>query len=137
MQLYEYKPFQKQVSRLARTGGAADMAYQQVVSAINNWRHRLPATLARTKNGENRIPHAVKYDLHGAHRLVTVEHENARVLLFVGSHDDAERWLDKTDQAYHPNWDLYLGQLDDFAKQLLEDLKNSMEPEQIIKEEEW
>jgi hypothetical protein len=49
----------------------------------------------------------------------------------------AERWLDKTDQAYHPNWDLYLGQLDDFAKQLLEDLKNSMEPEQIIKEEEW
>jgi hypothetical protein len=94
MQLYEYKPFQRQVSRLARAGGAADMAYREVVSAINNWRHRLPATLVRTKNGEHRIPHAVKYDLHGAHRLVTVEHENARVLLFVGSHEDAERWLD-------------------------------------------
>ena len=69
------------------------MAYRQVVSAINNWRHRLPVTLARTKNGESRIPHAVKYDLHGGFRLVTVEHEHARVLVFVGSHDDAEYWL--------------------------------------------
>ena len=93
MQLYEYKPFQKQVTRLARSGGDADMAYRQVVSAINNWRHRLPVTLARTKNGESRIPHAVKYDLHGGFRLVTVEHEHARVLVFVGSHDDAEYWL--------------------------------------------
>jgi len=94
MQLYEYKPFQKQVTRLARAGGDADMAYREVVSALNNWRHRLPITLVRTKNGEHRIPHAVKYDLHGGYRLVTVEHENARILLFVGSHSDAERWLD-------------------------------------------
>jgi len=94
MQLYEYKPFQKQVTRLARSGGDADMAYREVVSALNNWRHRLPVTLSRTKNGEHRIPHAVKYDLHGGYRLVTVEHENARILLFVGSHSDAERWLD-------------------------------------------
>jgi superfamily I DNA/RNA helicase len=94
MQLYEYKPFQKQVTRLPRSGSDAEMAYREVVAAINNWRHRLPVTLARTKNGENRIPHAVKYDLHAAHRLVTVEHENARVLVFVGTHADAERWLD-------------------------------------------
>ncbi len=94
MQLYEYKPFQKQVARLVRAGGDADMAYREVVAAINNWRHRLPVTLARTRNGENRVPHAVKYDLHGAYRLVTVEHDNARVLVFVGSHEDAERWLD-------------------------------------------
>jgi hypothetical protein len=94
MQLYEYKPFQRQVARLARQGGAADMAYREVVSAINNWRHRMPVTLARTKNGENRIPHAVKYDLHGDYRLVTVEHDHARILLFVGSHPEAERWLE-------------------------------------------
>ena len=94
MQLYQYKPFQKQVTRLTRAGGDADMAHREVVAAINNWRHRLPVTLARTKNGESRIPHAIKYDLHAGYRLVTVEHENARVLIFVGSHDDAERWLD-------------------------------------------
>lgn len=70
------------------------MAYREVVSAINNWRHRMPVTLARTKNGENRIPHAVKYDLHGDYRLVTVEHDHARILLFVGSHPEAERWLE-------------------------------------------
>lgn len=94
MKLYEYKPFQKQVTRLARSGGDVDMAHREVIAAIHNWRHGLPVTLTRTKNGENRLPHAVKYDLHGAYRLVTVEHENARLLVFVGSHADAERWLD-------------------------------------------
>lgn len=94
MQLYLYKPFQKQLMKLERAGGGASMACQQVYSAINNWRHRIQATLPRTKHGETRIPHAVKYDLHGHHRLVTIEHENARLLICVGSHDDVDRWLD-------------------------------------------
>jgi hypothetical protein len=94
MQLYEYKPFHKQLTRMARTGGAADIAYKQVVAAIDNWRRRKEAHLSRTHHGENRLPHAVKYDLHSHHRLVTVEHENARILVCVGSHEDVNRWLD-------------------------------------------
>jgi hypothetical protein len=94
VQLYEYKPFHKQLTRMARTGGAADIAYKQVVAAIDNWRRRKEASLSRTHHGENRLPHAVKYDLHGHHRLVTVEHEHARILVCVGSHDDVDRWLD-------------------------------------------
>jgi len=94
MQLYLYKPFQKQLLKLERAGGAASMACHQVHAAINNWRHRMPATLPRTKHGESRIPHAVKYDLHGQYRLVTVEHENARLLVYAGSHGDVDRWLD-------------------------------------------
>ncbi len=94
MHLYLYKPFQKQLLKLERAGNAASMACQQVYSAINNWRHHMQATLPRTKHGETRIPHAVKYDLHGHYRLVTIEHENARLLICVGSHDDVDRWLD-------------------------------------------
>ena len=93
MNLYLYKPFQKQLLKLERAGGAAAMACRQVHAAINNWRHSLPITIPRTKNGESRIPHAVKYDLHSHHRLVTVEHDNARILVYIGSHDDAEHWL--------------------------------------------
>jgi superfamily I DNA/RNA helicase len=94
MNLYLYKPFQKQLAKLERSGGVATMACREVYSAINNWRHRLPVTLSRTKHGESRIPHAVKYDLHGHHRLVTVEHDAARILVCVGSHDDVDHWLD-------------------------------------------
>ncbi len=95
MTLYEYKPFHKQLTRLARQGGVAQLAYDQVRAAINNWRHRLPVTISQTRNGESRIPHAVKYHLSGAYRLITVEHGSARILLFVGSHDDAEHWLNR------------------------------------------
>lgn len=94
MQLYEYKPFQKCLNRLARKGHAADMPYRQAIAAIHDWRNDRPTTLPTTKNGENRIPHAVKYDLHGSFRLVTVEHEDARILIYIGSHEDAEHWLD-------------------------------------------
>jgi hypothetical protein len=95
MQTFLYKPFQKKLDRLARAGGVAQLAYDEVRAAINNWRHRLTVTITPTRNGESRIPHAVKYDLRGAYRLVTVEHENARILLFVGSHADTDLWLDR------------------------------------------
>ncbi len=75
------------------------MACRQVHAAIDNWRHQMPATLPRTHHGESRIPHAVKYDLHGHHRLVTVEHDHCRILVCVGSHDDVDRWLDTNRDA--------------------------------------
>lgn len=53
--------------------------------------------LPRTKHGEGRLPNVEKYDLPDAYRLVVqlvdgVAH--LRAFLFVGTHDDAERWLD-------------------------------------------
>ena len=94
MNLYLYKPFQKQLLKLDRAGGAASMACHQVHAAINNRRHRMPVTLPRTKHGETRIPHAVKYDLHGYYRLVVIQHADARLLVHVGSHDAVDCWLD-------------------------------------------
>lgn len=48
-----------------------------------------------TQHGESRIRHCIKYDLGGGYRLVTVRpKDTVFLLLFVGSHDDAERWLD-------------------------------------------
>ena len=54
-------------------------------------------SLSRTKHGESRIPHVEKYDLSDGHRLVVqlVDGQaKERAFLFVGSHDDAQRWLD-------------------------------------------
>jgi hypothetical protein len=48
-----------------------------------------------------------------------------------------ERWLDKKDKAYNPNWNLYLTQMDKEIKTLIESLKKGMLPVIKKKEEIW
>jgi len=48
-----------------------------------------------------------------------------------------ERWLDKTDKAYNPNYDLYIAQLDKQVKELIESLKKGMQPGIQKKEDVW
>lgn len=55
------------------------------------------ALLTRTKHGESRLPNIEKFDVTDGHRLIVqlVDGEKkVRAFLFVGTHDDAERWLD-------------------------------------------
>ena len=54
-------------------------------------------TLKRTNNGETRLPNIEKYDLGDAYRLVVQVVDPAqqlRAFLFVGDHDDTEKWLE-------------------------------------------
>ena len=54
-------------------------------------------SIPRTKHGESRIPNVEKYDLPDAFRLVIQLLDGVaktRAFLFVGTHSDAERWLD-------------------------------------------
>lgn len=55
------------------------------------------SSLPRTKHGESRLKNVEKFDLPEAYRLVVQLVDGVkktRAFLFVGSHDDAERWLD-------------------------------------------
>jgi superfamily I DNA/RNA helicase len=55
-------------------------------------------SLSRTKHGESRLKNVEKFDLGDGYRLVTqlVSLSDAyRAFLFVGTHDDAEDWLNK------------------------------------------
>lgn len=47
-----------------------------------------------TNHGETRIQHCVKYDLQGACRLITVQHNNICFLMFAGTHDVCDSWLE-------------------------------------------
>lgn len=47
-----------------------------------------------TNHGESRIQHCVKYDLQGACRLVTVQHNGICFLMFAGTHDATDGWLE-------------------------------------------
>ena len=47
-----------------------------------------------TNHGETRIQHCIKYDLQGACRLITVQHNNICFLMFAGKHDACDEWLE-------------------------------------------
>jgi len=46
-----------------------------------------------------------------------------------------EKWLNENDPDYSEKWDLYLKQVDDFAKDFIKVLKEKMQPEKEIKDE--
>ena len=46
-----------------------------------------------TNNGETRIRSCVKYSLGDGYRLVTVKRDLIIWLLYVGNHDDTDRWI--------------------------------------------
>jgi hypothetical protein len=48
-----------------------------------------------TNHGESRIRNCVKYDLGDGWRLVTQQTDKMCVFLFMGDHEDTDRWLDR------------------------------------------
>lgn len=48
-----------------------------------------------------------------------------------------ENWMNKSDPAYNGQWDDYLRQIDDFARQMAANLTQKMEPVIEEVEEEW
>lgn len=65
-----------------------------------------------TTFGERRIDGCKKYDLGAGYRLVYVKEADYYVFLFVGTHDDCDRWL-TTNTYIH---DLQLNRLADDAR---------------------
>jgi hypothetical protein len=51
------------------------------------------AGLSTTNHGETRVKHVVKYDLRGFCRLITIQRDNACLIVFLGDHDQCESWL--------------------------------------------
>lgn len=93
LETYASKRFLKILQQLRAKDGIALAAYREVVTAMNFWSAGDDADLNATHHGESRVPHAAKYDLRGFYRLVTWEHDGLRELLFVGTHDDVDHWL--------------------------------------------
>jgi hypothetical protein len=89
--------FDKCLNTLHRAGGAAAIAAKKadaiidrlVLKGCNNFNE----IGKPTKHGELRIKSCRKYDLGGGYRLVFVKQGYHLVLLYVGAHDDCDRWL--------------------------------------------
>lgn len=97
MQVFEYKEFRSSMASLRRRGGQYQKAAEKAIVIIHDLKggRQALAQLPVTNHGENRISKAVKYDLTGACRLVTVQDTGYAFLCFVGDHEESDRWLDK------------------------------------------
>ena len=60
--------------------------------------------------------------------------EMTNFILKKTSRTHAERWLDKSDSMYNPE---YIKQLDEFARKQIASLKEGMKPAKVYKEEDW
>lgn len=94
---HQHTRFNESLARMVRSGGVPQQAARRVYELIGRaGTARSPADLGGlTHHGESRIPHCVKFDLPGYHRLVCVVSGAVLMLLHVGSHDDCDRWLNE------------------------------------------
>lgn len=97
MEIYQHKEFANSLRRMRQQGGQRSKVVKDVEALL----YRVIEGgvdpfdgMPTTNHGESRLKHCVKYDLQFACRLVTVQTNGCRILLFVGSHDDTDRWLD-------------------------------------------
>lgn len=87
-----YKCLQKLHQADGRSAYAAKRA-EAIIAALAST-SRMPEQVHRlTKFGERRIEGCKKYDLGSGYRLVYVKETDHYVFLFVGTHDDCDRWL--------------------------------------------
>ncbi|BCX49859.1 DNA helicase UvrD [Haloferula helveola] len=88
--------FRESMMRLRKKGGASQRAFDEACRIIKCLELEADVSNKLTKHGESRIDHCIKYDIsNDAHRLVTVHTNNFIYLLFIGSHDETESWLNR------------------------------------------
>ena len=88
--------FRDSMLALRRRGNQHLRAYNTACMIIESLRYGVEELNKLTNHGENRIKHCRKYDLsNDAHRLVTVHSDGFIYLLHVGTHDEADHWLDQ------------------------------------------
>jgi hypothetical protein len=96
--VYRDNQFEKCLDYLKRAGGSGLFAARRAESLIEELAHSdgrtAPETCRLTRNGEARIRRCRKYDLGDGYRLVCIRKGRHLVLLYAGSHDDCDRWLE-------------------------------------------
>jgi hypothetical protein len=88
------KTFDRALHSAFLAGGQARKKHDRVKIVLGSLREANPfITLQVTNHGESRIDNCVKYELGDAWRLVTSKTNKTCTFLFIGDHEDTERWL--------------------------------------------
>lgn len=93
----EHREFRTNIQKMVKAGGSSQKAailVQAMFGRIALEQDPFEG-LQVTNHGETRIDKCIKYDLAGRARLITVQDEKVVFFLFLGNHEDADKWLDR------------------------------------------
>lgn len=95
--VYVHTKVEKEIQRLHNQENtpafAAKKADQIIRSLANGTKPALAGKL--TKSGDARMKKCLKYDLGKGYRLICVKERKSMYVLYTGSHDSCDTWLDK------------------------------------------
>ena len=92
-----YKDFAKSLARNKNFGGRRSKKADKALK-IASWIStglETPDKFKLTNHGEARIRHCVKFDLGDGFRLISQRTNNTLAYLFVGDHEECDKWLNK------------------------------------------
>lgn len=91
--------FTRQLSMLKKSdkkGAAAAARAEKLISDIASGDLSEEELLSKqTKHGELRLRNCRKFDLGSGYRLISLRKNSGLCFIFIGTHDDCDRWLDK------------------------------------------
>ena len=90
------KEFHQRVSSLYKLGGRNRNIFAKVQSLLGGIKEEGEKAFNQfsvTNHGESRIKSCVKYDLGQGFRLVTVKRDRIIWMLYVGDHEDTDKWI--------------------------------------------
>lgn len=117
MRYVNHRDLLPSVRDLYKKGGPYQKAantVEMVIGRITNGDREPFKGLTLTNHGEKRVSKCRKYDLIGSCRLITVIDADACYLLYAGSHDACDKWLERN-RGFVPVVDLD-GKLSEVAK---------------------
>jgi len=99
LNVYCSPKFIDNIEALRRQGGKsltiAKKADRLIKKIVARRRNELFEVGKLTKRGELRIKHCRKYDLGDGYRLICLQEGKQLILLYIGTHDECSRWLEK------------------------------------------
>lgn len=90
-----------------------------------------------TQDGANVLAGMVNYVLKIEFKAGRYRYTLTNLTFRQASRFPVERWLNKADPLYSPVWDSYIRQVDTKAKEVVNSLKEGMQPEVVKPEEKW
>lgn len=76
-----------------RKGGAAAERAEEIIFRLTAGDNPYAMKNRLTKNGEQRLDHALKYNLGAGYRMICLKRKNKLFVLYVGAHDECDRFL--------------------------------------------
>lgn len=135
--------------------GTADELYIRGIEWINSF-YKNPADVTRVRNRESGVIELLhRFEIYNADGEVKVQagfvNYSLKIEFKPGRYrytvDDInwrqatkfpiEKWLNKEDPFYSPQWDSYIQQVDTAVKEVIASLKKGMHPEEEKPEEKW